>query len=61
MGLGPNRVRAYTCGALTGAFTALALVARGDEDRPSASLLFALAAVCGFLSVRYEERATADA
>lgn len=52
MTLPPDRRRAYTAGALTGAFGALALVA--DRRRRLYALL---SVVCGTLAVAFEERA----
>jgi hypothetical protein len=57
MTLHPKRVRSYLCGSLAGAFTAVALVAHGDGSRWQARVAAALAAVCGALSVAYEEAA----
>lgn len=59
MTLSPPRTRAYFYGALTGAFTTLALVARGDPDRPSALPFAVVALCCGYLAVAAEERAQA--
>jgi predicted peptidase len=53
--LPPDRRRAYTLGALTGAFGALAVV--GDRRR----LYAVVSVVCGALAVGFEERATGEA
>lgn len=53
MSLSEDRTRAYTLGALTGAFAALAVVA---EERRRA-LFGTVSLVCGALAVVYEERA----
>lgn len=59
MSLHPQRTRAYLCGALAGAFTAVALLARDDTGWPSRAAGLA-ALVCGALSVAYEEAAQRD-
>lgn len=53
MSLSEDRTRAYTLGALTGAFAALAVVA--DERRRA--LFGTVSLICGALAVVYEERA----
>jgi hypothetical protein len=59
MSLRRARRRASLDGALTGAVTALALVASRDEERGSSLLLAALALLAGDLAVAAEERAQA--
>ena len=56
MSLHPKRTRAYLCGALTGAFTVLALVGRRDS-RLGSRLALVTALVFGALAVAYEEAA----
>ncbi len=59
MTLSPTRTRAYLCGALTGAFAALAVVAAGR--RSVAAVPWGLCSlVCGALAVGYEERAQGE-
>ena len=59
MGLPPARVRSYLCGALAGAFSAVALLGRRDGARRVSWLAAVAALVCGALSVAYEEAAQA--
>jgi hypothetical protein len=60
MSLHPKRTRAYLCGALTGAFTVVALVARRGGARWPSRVASVAALVCGALSVAYEEAAQRD-
>jgi hypothetical protein len=57
MSLHPQRTRAYLCGALTGAFTVVALLGRRDGAHRWPWLATVAALVCGALSVAYEEAA----
>jgi hypothetical protein len=57
MSLHPRRTRAYLCGALAGAFTAVALVTRGKRSRRIQWIASGAALVCGALSVAFEEAA----
>jgi hypothetical protein len=58
--LSSARTRAYLCGALTGAFAALAVVA--GRRRRRVAVLWALCSLgCGALAVGYEERAQTTA
>lgn len=52
--LPPDRARAYGFGALTGAFAAVALLARGRRRARAAAAATSLA--CGALAVAFEER-----
>jgi hypothetical protein len=57
MSLHPMRTRAYLCGALTGAFSAVALLGRRDGSRRTSWLALCAALVCGGLAVAFEEAA----
>lgn len=57
MTLTPARMRAYLCGALTGAFAALSVVAVRQGRKPVALVAAVISAICGTLAVTYEERA----
>jgi hypothetical protein len=59
MSLPPGRTRAYTCGALTGAFGAVAALAARDERRAVALGALAASLCCGALAVAFEERTQA--
>jgi hypothetical protein len=61
MSLPPGRARAYTCGALTGAFAAVAAVAVRDGRRRAAVAAALASVVCGGLAVAFEERTQAVA
>ena len=57
MTLSPDRRRAYTFGAFTGAASALAIVAGRDGERVRGLLAALAAVVCGAAAVAFEERA----
>jgi hypothetical protein len=59
MSLHPKRTRSYLCGALTGAFTVVALLGRRESRRLS-WLALGAAVVFGVLSVAYEEAAQTE-
>lgn len=59
MSLHRMRVRAYLCGALAGAFSAVALLSRRESGR-AAWLAAAAAVVCGALSVAFEAGAQGE-
>jgi hypothetical protein len=57
MTLSTARRRAYSFGALAGAFSAVAVLARKDGRRGVSLATAGLALVCGALAVGFEERA----
>jgi hypothetical protein len=57
MSLSSARKRAYLCGAMTGAFAAIAVVDR----RRTGALAALTSCCCGTLAVAFEERAQDDA
>lgn len=58
--LTPERTKAYTCGALTGALGALATVAKRDGRRGVALAALTGSLCCGTLAVAFEERAQSN-